>query len=733
MHKTRLAYPSLGLLFVASVFFPTPVRAGVGINPTSLSFGSVTVNTTSSAATIVLTNDGWQTVSILQVSSSLPEFVVIVPALPLTLHPNTSASFQVVFQPVAAMTFSGSIVLSTSRRNRGIRTISVSGTGTTASSTSLLSAGASSLNFGNTLVGSSAPQAVALTNTGTASVNVSQVAINGAGFTVSGFPGAATLAAGRSFTLTVSFAPATVGSTTGSLSVVSSATNSPAAISLTGTGVLPQLGANPASFNFGNVLVGSSGSQTITLTNGGTASVAISGGSASGTGFSMSGLSAMTLNAGQSTSFIAQFAPTATGAATGSVSISSNAPGSPLTIALSGSGTQALPQLTINPASAPFGNVTVASSSTQNVTLTNSGNGSLNITSATPSGTGFSFTGLGAQTINAGASVTFPIKFSPASAGAVTGSISISSNAPGSPATIALSGTGVQAQLTANPASASFGNVVMGNNNSQTINLTNSGTAAVSISQANVSGTGFSITGMFGMPMTINAGNSTTFNAVFTPSANGSVTGSVSLVSNAANSPLAIALSGTGVAATYLLSANPTSLSFNNVNDGSGSTLNVTLTNTGNSNVTISAATASGAGFSATGVAGTTLSPNQTATLTVTFAPSTAGAVSGSVAVASNATNSPTIAMSGTGVQQVSHSVDLTWTASVSTGVVGYNIYRGTVSGGPYAILNSSPVSPDTYTDSTVQSGQTSFYVVRSVDGSGTESANSTEVSAAIP
>ena len=61
----------------------------------------------------------------------------------------------------------------------------------------------------------------------------------------------------------------------------------------------------------------------------------------------------------------------------------------------------------------------------------------------------------------------------------------------------------------------------------------------------------------------------------------------------------------------------------------------------------------------------------------------------------------------GTGVQQASHTVALTWTASVSTDVVGYHIYRGSVSGGPYSILDSAPVASDAYFDSTVQSGQT--------------------------
>jgi hypothetical protein len=233
--------------------------------------------------------------------------------------------------------------------------------------------------------------------------------------------------------------------------------------------------------------------------------------------------------------------------------------------------------------------------------------------------------------------------------------------------------------------------------------------------------------------MTINAGTNKTFNVVFAPTTNGSASGMVQVVSNAPNSPISIALSGTAQAATQLLSANPSSFNFNSVNDGSTASVNVTLTNTGNSNVMISGVTATGAGFGASGVSGMTLTPNQSATLVVTFAPTTAGAVTGSVAVNSNASNSPTINLAGTGVQQTPHTVALTWTASVSTDVIGYNVYRGTTTGGPYSILDSAPVAADLYNDSAVQSGQTYFYIVRAVDNTGTESVNSTEVQASIP
>lgn len=80
-----------------------------------------------------------------------------------------------------------------------------------------------------------------------------------------------------------------------------------------------------------------------------------------------------------------------------------------------------------------------------------------------------------------------------------------------------------------------------------------------------------------------------------------------------------------------------------------------------------------------------------------------------------------------------SHWVTLTWTASTSAGVTGYNIYRGTVSGGPYTRINSTPVAGTSYVDSTVAAGQTYYYVARSVTSTGVESVNSNQAQAVVP
>ena len=126
------------------------------------------------------------------------------------------------------------------------------------------------------------------------------------------------------------------------------------------------------------------------------------------------------------------------------------------------------------------------------------------------------------------------------------------------------------------------------------------------------------------------------------------------VVSNSAGSATSNSVTLTVNAATATLTASTTSLSFGNVNTGSTSTLGVTLTNSGNSSVTISSVTTTGTGFTASGVStGAVLNAGQTATLNVNFAPSAAGNVTGTTAVASTATNSPiVISLAGTGVQQ---------------------------------------------------------------------------------
>ena len=394
----------------------------------------------------------------------------------------------------------------------------------------------------------------------------------------------------------------------------------------------------------------------------------------------------------------------------------------------------------LTPASLSFGKVTVGTQSTQSITVSNTGNASLNITSAQLSNPQFSVNGMALPlALAAGQSAKFTVAVTPSAAGSLSGTLTVSGDRGTTPVVVnlsasAVSATGSQPALTVTPATANFGNVSVGSPSSQTVRLTNSGTAALTISQVSATGSGFT-TGTFALPISLDANQSSSFNVLFSPTSAGTVSGSVSIVSNAPNSPATIALTGTGVPAAMTLSFSSTSLTFGNVITGSSATQTITATITGNSSVSISSIAENGTGFSLSGASTpVTLSAGQSLTFSVMFSPTAAGNDSGTVSVTSNASGSPvTISLSGSGVTVSTHTVLLNWVASTSA-VTGYNVYRSTTNGSGYAKINSAPVAGLTYTDSsTLLNSMTYYYVTTAVDSNGNESAYSNQASAAIP
>lgn len=194
-----------------------------------------------------------------------------------------------------------------------------------------------------------------------------------------------------------------------------------------------------------------------------------------------------------------------------------------------------------------------------------------------------------------------------------------------------------------------------------------------------------------------------------------------------------IALSGNGMAPGQL-SVSPPGLAFGNVVVGANSALNGTL-QASVSAVTISAVSSSSNEFNFSGVSlPTTVAAGDTTSFAVTFNPGSTGTASASLSFSSDAANSPTVqTLTGTGIVAAEYAVDLTWDASVGSSVVGYNVYRGNVSGGPYAKINSALESSTAYTDDNVALSQTYYYVTTAVTGSGEESGYSNEVDAVIP
>jgi hypothetical protein len=413
-----------------------------------------------------------------------------------------------------------------------------------------------------------------------------------------------------------------------------------------------------------------------------------------------------------------------------------------LLLALIATGTtpaQASGELKFTPNAANFGRVPVGRTHTLTVTIANGGNATVVLSGDTVSGSGYSVTGIHVpMTLSPGATATFEVGFTPRIVGTSTGTLKLISNAANGTAALALTGSGFSRSagyVTATPLIAQFGDVPVGTKNTQSVQLKNTGTRAVSISGATATGGGFSVSGI-AAPYWLGAGASVELTIVFQPSRAGSASGAVTIGSTASDSSLSIAVSGTGIATTRLLGVSPGSLAFGNITLGWSTTRVLKLTNTGNSSLTISGDTVSGAGVSATGMSGsTTLAPGQSATLTAGFAPTVASSMTGAITITSNATNAPsvTVPVTGTGVSAVSHSVALTWQPSSSSGVSGYYVYRATASGGPYARVDSSAVGGTSYTDTGVSAGVTYYYAVTTLGTDGIESGYSNQVKAVVP
>ena len=280
----------------------------------------------------------------------------------------------------------------------------------------------------------------------------------------------------------------------------------------------------------------------------------------------------------------------------------------------------------------------------------------------------------------------------------------------------------------ASPGNLSFGSVQVGSAQSLYAVVTNTGGSSVTLSQATAAGTGFKVACPT-LPLNLDPGQSVTLSATFAPLSAGSKAGSVSVIStNALNTTLMMPLAGTGMAQGQL-SVTPASADFGNVTVGTSRTLPGTLTASGSS-VSVSSASTTDSEFSMSGLP-LTIGPGQSVSYTLTFTPKAAGSASATGMFTSNASNSVIQNLTGAGIAPQSHTVDLGWNGV--SAVAGYNVYRGTKSGGPYTRVNSALDASTTYSDNSVQSGQVYYYVTTAVDSSGAQSGYSNETQAAIP
>ena len=385
-----------------------------------------------------------------------------------------------------------------------------------------------------------------------------------------------------------------------------------------------------------------------------------------------------------------------------------------------------------------FGNVQVGSSVIMPITITNSSKTSATYNQVTISAAGFTFVGPTLPiVVPARQKTQFSVMFAPQTAGNFTAVgtayyvTTVGGHSYNGSVNANLSGTGTASGFLSAPSSMSFGSVTVGNSQSQTLTISNSGGSNVTISGASVTGAGFSVTGL-SFPYTLSPGASASMSVTFAPTNSGAASATLTLASNASNPTVNVSLSGTGSALVGTISVSPGSLSFGSVTIGSTQTQNGSVTASGGT-VTLSSTSSSNSLFTVSGLSlPVTLSAGQSVPFTVTFAPTTTGTASASLTFASSNSNSVAESASGSGAT-LQHIVDLSWNASTSGSVSGYNVYRSTSVSGPYSKINPALDSSLSYSDGTVQSGKTYYYATTAVDSSGQESSYSNQIQTVVP
>ena len=514
------------------------------VSATSLAFGSVQVNYTAAAQSVTLSSTGTTPVTIGSAALTGDGFTVSGAAFPATLNPGQILTLSVQFDPINVGAASGQLTVNSNSSSGAATVISLSGTGSLVPTVLTgLSCAASSFTGASTdtctvTLGAAAPSGdivVSLTSSNTAVAAPATVTVP-AGATSAGF--------------TATISPV---ATAQAATLTANAANASKTFALQLSAAVPTLSTSATNLVFGSVQVNTAATaQSVTLSSTGTGPLTISSASLSGAGFTVSGATfPVTLNPGQVATLSVQFDPAAVGAATGQLTLNSNSStGASTLIALSGTGTPV-------PA-------TLASLSCTNSGLTGSGTDTciVSLTAAAPNG------GFVVGLASSNAAVAVPASLT-VLADTNNATFTATASAVGSSQVATLTATaGILSKtfslqlnaavptLSVNATNVGFGNVEVNSGATQSVVLTSTGTAPVTISSATVTGAGFTLAPVT-FPLTLTSGETATLEVSFDPKFAGSANGQVTITNNSSTGNTAVILmSGTGTPPLVELSWN---------------------------------------------------------------------------------------------------------------------------------------------------------------------------------
>ncbi|MFN8416094.1 MAG: glycosyl hydrolase family 8 [Cytophagaceae bacterium] len=674
----------------------TVIASGTG----AFTFPSTPATTSSAAVTFTIENLGSAALTVGTISSSSPDFTVTQAGSTSITGPTGTTTFTVTFNPTTIGAKTGTISIVNNDSDENPYTFTVNGTATAAPSSEInikqginnIASGTGNQIFPSVVAGTSGtPLTFTIENTGAAALTVGAISLSGtdaSSFTVTQAV-TTTVAAGSTTTFTIAFNPATAGLKNATVSIVNSDSDeNPYTFTLTGTATAapaPEINVKQVStsivsggtFDFGSSDIGVGNTLTFTIENIGSAALTIGTISSSSPEFTVTQATSTSINGPSGTAtFTITFTPTSAGAKSTSISIVNNdSDENPYTFTVTGTGA-ASPEINVKQGTTNIATGTgtysftsvpaTTSSAPITFTIENLGTADLTVGAISSSSSDFTVTQATSTTVAGGISTTFTVTFTPATVGSKTGTISIVNNDGNeNPYTFTVNGTATAAaapeinvaqgstNLPSGSGNYSFGTQQQGVASAAvTFTVQNTGTADLTIGTITKGGANpgdFTITQV--TSSTVIGSSSTTFTVVFTPSASGSRSASISIPNNDSDeNPYTFIVSGSGSAVpvaeinvkqgtTNVLSGSGTYGFGTRTIGTSSAAVSFTIENTGNADLTVGTISLGGlhpGDFSVTQATSATVTGGTTTTFTVTFTPTVSGARSAVVSISNN-------------------------------------------------------------------------------------------------
>ncbi len=535
----------------------------ITLTPASIAFPSTVDGVTSTAQVVTVKNTGTSaaTLSSETLTGTNPtSFLISANTCTTSLAAGASCAVSVEFKPLAVGALTASLSVADSASGSP-QLVTITGTGSAVPSSATLTP--ATITLPNQILNTtSATQTYTLKNTGSGALTITGITYNPGGVFAASTncptsAAAGTLAAGASCQTFLTFTPTAVGNFSGAITVTDNAGVQTATYFATGISSALTVAVSPAVLTFGSSNLGTTTAvQLVTVKNTGSSAVTLASETITGTNATSFLKSATTcgssLAAGAGCTVSVAFKPLTAGALTASLAIADNGTGSPQTVSLSGTGVGAT-TLTLTPTKLVFPNTILGTTSDlQTVVLQNTGTAPVNLTSVLLGGNnGTSFQQLSncGTTLAASASCTVYVAFAPISVAALTGTLTFTDNATGSPQIVALSGTGTPApSVRLSVTSLTFPTTLHGTTSAPlSVTLTNSGAAVLDLASISLTGTNpTDFEALSTCPATLAPAASCNVYVGFRPAAAAAYSAKLSITDNGSASPQSVTLIGTG-------------------------------------------------------------------------------------------------------------------------------------------------------------------------------------------